>query len=153
MHCNALRCTDSASFIYPSQVLQHAASHYMQHAATHCSTLQLSATHCNTLQHTATSCNTLQHTATHACTSSSHVIQMLQHTAIYNNTQQHTATHCNTLNYTATHCFLLGQLRLVNQTGKTWKRVYMYIHANTHSMHAYFRETVQVMTRNSTSHD
>ena len=43
----------------------------MQQTATHCNTLQHmqhTATHCcNTLQHAATHCNTLQHTATHCC--------------------------------------------------------------------------------------
>jgi len=34
---------------------------WMQHIATHCSTLQHTAAHCNTLQHTSTHCNTLQH--------------------------------------------------------------------------------------------
>jgi len=60
----------------------------LQHAATHCNTLQ--HTHSNTLQHAATHCNTLQHT--------------------HSNTLQHTATSpgcCRVLQCVAVCCSVL----------------------------------------------
>ena len=77
--------------------LQHTAAHCttLHHTALYCTKLQHTASHCNALQHTATHCNTLQHTAAHFNT--------LQHTAKYCNTLQHTATHRNTLQHTTTH--------------------------------------------------
>jgi len=71
----------------------------LQHAKTHCDTLQQTAAHSSTLQHTAAHCNTLQHTAAHYST--------LQHTATHCSTLQHTATHGSTLQHTATHCSTL----------------------------------------------
>jgi len=74
----------------------------MQHAATHCNTLQrtATATHCNTLQHTATHWNTLQHTATH-CNTLQYMqrgnAQTLQNIAIHwKDSLQHTIINCNT---------------------------------------------------------
>jgi len=82
----------------------------MQHAATHCNTLQHTATHCYT---TAAQCSTLQHTATQynalqpkpggapgdVFPNVSRALRLA-----HCNTVQHTATHCNTLQHTATRC-------------------------------------------------
>jgi len=68
----------------------------MQHASTHCNTINHTALHCNALQHTASHCITLQHTATHCTT--------LQHIAPHCTTLHHTATHCSTLHHTTPHC-------------------------------------------------
>jgi len=66
----------------------------LQHAATHCNTLQHTATKhqhtTNILQHAPTHCNTLQHTAT-----KHKVIAANDDIAIHCNTLQHTTTHCN----------------------------------------------------------
>jgi len=60
-HC-VLQCV-AGEWVSHCNSLQHAATHTLQHTATHCNTLQHTATHCNTLQHAATHCNALQHTA------------------------------------------------------------------------------------------
>ena len=61
--------------------LVHWGPNWLQHTATHWTTLQHTATHCNTLHHTAPHCTTLQHTAPY-CT-------ILHHTAPHCNTLQH----------------------------------------------------------------
>jgi len=90
----------------------------LQHAATHCNTLQYlhmhQTTHCTTLQnphvhqaapllHAATHCNTLQHTATFAHASSSDLVGADCNIVTNCNTPQHTATHGNTLQYSRMH--------------------------------------------------
>ena len=87
-------------------MLQHAATHTTQHAATRCNTYywwckyQDTATRCNILQHAVIYCNMLQHAATHC--------NMLQRAATCN-MLRYTATHCNTL---ATHCNTLQHVAL-----------------------------------------
>jgi hypothetical protein len=76
--------------------------------------LEHAATHCNTLQHTATHCNTLQHSRSEPTTNFT-AIQLLSHCIHCNsNTLQHTATHCISLQHlqhTAIHCDTLQQRR------------------------------------------
>ena len=69
----------------------------LQHAASHCNTLQCTATHCNALQHTATHCNTLHQTTPYGLTMQH--CTTLQNTATHGSTLQHTSTHCNTLQH------------------------------------------------------
>jgi len=104
---NSESSTDKLPQICTNQA--HPKSAQLQHATTHCNTLQQTATttilssiqvrsiatRYNTLQHISTHCNTLQHTATHC--NNNHTKLNPRQTATHFNTLQHTATHCNTL--------------------------------------------------------
>jgi len=81
-----------------------------------CSHLQHAATHCNSLQNTTTcsnrkmsTCTQLQHTVTHCNTRECVIVTHMNLTGTCAhcdtlNILQHTATHCNTLQHAATRC-------------------------------------------------
>ena len=129
----------------------------MQHAATHCNTLQLTigfvcrrphiivslfSTYISkkqwsdpeTRSHIHRHCNTLQHAAMHC------------------NTLQHTATHCNTLQHTATHCntYSSAFFQRVHQKGncqnpQTRSHIHRYRHVFTEiSLHGPLRVALKV---------
>jgi len=104
--------------------LQHAATHcntlqYQPHSkgqelckwgrevtATYCNTLEYTATHCNTLQHTATHCMTLEHTATSAAFKKATILEVRDGgncNTLQHTTTQHTATPCNIRQHAAIH--------------------------------------------------
>jgi len=106
VHPNVFICICIPTYIYVLQTqrlavcidLKHAAARWitLQHAATHCNTLQQTqclavCAACNTLQLTANHCNSLQRTATHykRCSVSVYAPP---------------ATQCSSLQLTATHC-------------------------------------------------
>jgi len=102
----------------PTVLSSYANLNVLQHAATHCNTLQhalqRAAARYSTLQHTATYCNTFpfHHSAEVVTVLCSYAnLSVWQHAATRCNTLQHTATHTatraatrfNTLQHTATH--------------------------------------------------